>query len=239
MALKLLLSTVALSAAVLSRPTARDAAASDCDDVHIFLARGTWEDYPGRQISVVYAICNGTGTASCGYEDIQYPASFLAPPYCDSEGLGVTHGTDQLTSYAKKCPKAQLVVSGYSQGAQVVGNILGGQQGGSTGCTDQNTTGLVPDASPVSKIKAVTLFGDVTHVANQTYNTGNGTADNGLDPRTGTQLERLNEFSDLLQSWCLDDDPVCALGDDDSAHTSYFDLFSQDAGDWVLAKLTL
>lgn len=46
-------------------------------------------------------------------------------------------------------------------------------------------------------------------------------------------------YSDLLQSWCLDEDPVCALGDDINAHLSYFDIFSEVAGDWVLEKLTL
>lgn len=29
-------------------------------------------------------------------------------------------------------------------------------------------------------VKAAVLFGDVTHVANQTYNTANGTADDGV-----------------------------------------------------------
>lgn len=62
-----------------------------------------------------------------------------------------------------------------------MGNILGGQAGGSTGCTDQNTTGFAsPTSSPASNIIAVILFGDVTHVANQTYNTANGTAYNGV-----------------------------------------------------------
>lgn len=91
------------------------AASATCDDVHIFLARGTGEDYPGRQISVVYAICNGTGSAACGYEDVEYPATLLVPEYCTSEGLGVTHGTDQITEYAARCPDAQIVLSGYSQ----------------------------------------------------------------------------------------------------------------------------
>lgn len=169
----------------------------------------------------------------------------------------MTHGTAQITAYAENCPASQLVLTGYSQGAQVVGNILGGQAGGSTGCTDQNSTGFAsPTASPASNIGAVVLFGDVTHVANQTYNTANGTAHDGvshriqslygqwlitlqIDPRTGTQLERLNEYSDVLQSWCLAEDPVCAQGNDGNAHTAYFDVFSQEAGDWVLAKLTL
>lgn len=60
-----------------------------------------------------------------------------------------------------------------------------------------------------------------------------------IDPRTGTQLERLNKYSDLLQSWCLENDPVCAGGDDIDAHLSYFDLFSEAARTWVLGKLTL
>lgn len=58
---------------------------------------------------------DGTGTASCGYEDIQYPASFVLPEYCESEGLGVLHGTSQIEAYAKACPDSQLVLSGYSQ----------------------------------------------------------------------------------------------------------------------------
>ena len=83
----------------------------DCETVHVFLARGTGEDYPGRQSSLVTAICDGID--SCGYEDIQYPATYL--DYCGSEGLGVIHGTSQVEDYASQCPDAQLVLSGYSQ----------------------------------------------------------------------------------------------------------------------------
>lgn len=85
---------------------------TDCDAVHVFLARGTSEPYPGRQSSVVSAVCDGI--SSCGYEDIQYPASFV-PDYCTSVGVGVVNGTAQITAYATQCPDAQLVLSGYSQ----------------------------------------------------------------------------------------------------------------------------
>lgn len=96
--------------------TPRQTSTDDCADVHIFLARGTSEEYPGRQINVVYAICNGTGaTATCDYEDIVYPASFVLPDYCVSVGEGVTAGTAQITDYASRCPDSQLVISGYSQ----------------------------------------------------------------------------------------------------------------------------
>lgn len=108
------LSLLALLPLVLGSPIDNSRQTSDCDDVHIFLARGTNEDYPGRQISIVYAICNSTETATCGYEDIVYPAAFT-PTYCTSEGLGVLHGTQQIEAYASQCPEAQLVLSGYSQ----------------------------------------------------------------------------------------------------------------------------
>lgn len=110
-----------LASPILSHSRQQATSADDCDDVHVFLARGTGEDYPGRQISVVWAICNGTeaddgaAAASCGYEDVQYPATLLLPEYCTSEGLGVTHGTAQITEYASRCPDSQLVLSGYSQ----------------------------------------------------------------------------------------------------------------------------
>ncbi|KAI7788707.1 hypothetical protein LA080_008597 [Diaporthe eres] len=220
----------------LGHPTLDGRQTQDCEAVHVFLARGTSEDYPGRQISVVNAVCSGI--SSCGYEDIQYPASFV-PDYCTSVGVGVVNGTSQITAYATRCPNAQLVLSGYSQGAQVVGNILGGQSGGSTGCTTQDSTGLDPSSSPAVQIAAAAFFGDVTHVGNQTYNVESGAPFDGIYPRTGTQLERLNVFSTKLRSWCLADDPVCALGNDGAAHTSYFTLFSEEAGAWVQTKLTL
>ena len=97
---------------VLGHPTIGSRQTADCDAVHVFLARGTSEDYPGRQISVVNAVCDGI--TSCGYEDIQYPASF-SPDYCTSVGAGVVNGTSQVTAYATRCPDAQLVLSGYSQ----------------------------------------------------------------------------------------------------------------------------
>ncbi|KAI3392479.1 hypothetical protein diail_5671, partial [Diaporthe ilicicola] len=106
------------------------------------------------------------------------------------------------------------------------------------------------------EVVAAAFFGDVTHVANQTYNVASGAAFNGVSatfppfgiqkkpikftliyPRMGTPPERLNEFSTNFRSWRLADDPVCAQGDDAAAHTSYFTIFSEEAGAWVQTKL--
>ncbi|KAH6842440.1 Alpha/Beta hydrolase protein [Chaetomium sp. MPI-CAGE-AT-0009] len=206
-----------------------------CQDVHIFLARGTSEPYPGRQSKIVSAVCQGI--RSCGYEDIVYPASFN-PSYCASVSAGISVGTSQLTAYARRCPNSKLVLTGYSQGAHLVGDILGGGGGSSfAGCTQSTNTGLNPATSPGNKIVAALLFGDVRHAANQPYNTGTGVSGNGLWRREGAQLQSLNRFSNVLRSWCLAGDNVCAGGSDPQAHTSYFDVFSPEAGAWVKTKL--
>lgn len=82
LALALAILPLSISALPVATTTA---AATTCEDVHLFLSRGTGEDYPGRQISIVYAVCNGTiGTdVTCGYENIQYPAT-IAVPECKS-----------------------------------------------------------------------------------------------------------------------------------------------------------
>ncbi|OTA52351.1 carbohydrate esterase family 5 protein [Hypoxylon sp. EC38] len=197
---------------------------STCENIHFFIARGTDEEYPGRQGALVNAVCEGM--SSCGYEDIIYPAS-LDPiaGYCDSAFAGVTNGTAQITAYAESCPDSQLILTGYSQGAHVVGDILGGGGGNFSFiidiCTQPTNTPLSPDSSPGNKIVAATFFGDLRHTASQTYNAGTGADENGVSTLR-LELQSLNRFTELLQSWCFVDDPVCARGGDSDAHTAYF-----------------
>ncbi|OTA90627.1 carbohydrate esterase family 5 protein [Hypoxylon sp. CO27-5] len=209
-----------------------------CEDIHFFIARGTDEEYPGRQGALVNAVCEGM--SSCGYEDIIYPAS-LDPiaGYCDSAFAGVTNGTAQITAYAESCPDSQLVLTGYSQGAHVVGDILGGGGGNFLViCTQPTNTPLSPDTSPGNKIVAATFFGDLRHTASQTYNAGTGADENGLWPRPELELQSLNRFTELLQSWCFVDDPVCARGGDGDAHTSYFnDEYLNEYVEWIRSHI--
>lgn len=118
----------------------------ECDAVHIFIARGSTEPYPGRQSAVVDAVC--ADITSCGYEDIIYPATF--EDYCNSAAAGVANGTAQVTAYAERCTDAKLVLTGYSQGAQVVGDILGGGGGPFQDCEQVFNEPLSPDTAPGS-----------------------------------------------------------------------------------------
>ncbi|KAI8964244.1 carbohydrate esterase family 5 protein [Daldinia sp. FL1419] len=213
-----------------------------CADVHIFLSRGNNEQYPGRQGKLVRAIC--AEIEGCDYEDITFNNA-LVVEYCSAVEAGRKAGIDQITAYNKRCPDAKLVVSGYSQGAHVLGDILGG--GGGVffqDCTTPTVPGLDPDSAPGNAIAAALLFGDTRHTANQPYNTLGGASINGLFPRGGRQLEGLRNFAGVLRDWCQEDDPICAEGDGKQTynvqhHLNYFDVYSGAAAQWVKSKLSV
>jgi hypothetical protein len=120
--------------------------------VHIFLAKGWNEPYPGRQGKLAGAICYGSD--SCDYEDILF-VNTLTDDYCASVTEGTNNGLAQMSTYAARCPDSRLALTGYSQGANVAGNILaggGGIFGNSTSnCTIATTPGLDPTTSPGNK----------------------------------------------------------------------------------------
>jgi hypothetical protein len=168
---------------------------SACQDVHIFLGRGNNEPVPGRKGKIVDAICSGLG--SCDFEDFAMDNT-LESNYCTAVTQGADNGTAQITAYNKRCPDSTLVVSGYSQGGQVVGDILGGG-----GCVQPDNSGLDPSTLPGSNSECLTvpkrkihhaddcnpvaaalISANVRHTANQPYNVQVGAGDNGLYPRT-------------------------------------------------------
>ncbi|TEA19415.1 Acetylxylan esterase 2 [Colletotrichum sidae] len=224
--------TLALPLASASSVAARQSTgAAECRDVHVFLARGNNEPYPGRQGKLAAAIC--AGLDGCDYEDIRF-WNPLEAPYCRSVEEGAANGTAQVAAYNARCPDAKLVLSGYSQGGHVVGDMLGG--GGGTffqDCRQKGNAGLDASKAPGNKISAVLIFGDVRHTANQAYNYLSGAGAGGLFPRPADQLAGMAQYADVLRSYCVDSDPICAGGDTSANHLNYFDIYSTDAGKWV------
>ncbi|KAF5857737.1 hypothetical protein ETB97_005372 [Aspergillus alliaceus] len=57
---------------------------------------------------------------------VDYPATWDNPPYSISEGQGVNETRRMLEEYTSTCPNSDIVLLGYSQGAQVVADVLCG-----------------------------------------------------------------------------------------------------------------
>lgn len=217
-----------------SQASTIDVRQDGCKDVHIFLARGNNEPYPGRQGKLVNAICNGL--SSCDYEDIKFynPGN---SNYCAAVQEGAANGLSQMTAYNQKCPDSKLVLSGFSQGANVAGDILGGGGGQIFGCTQGSNAGFNTKSGPGKMIAAAMLFGDVRHTANQAYNFLDGASHNGAAPRTSEMLKNMAAYGDDLRSYCPKGDPVCAGGSITADHLNYFDLYSESAAAWVHERL--
>lgn len=114
-----------------------------CSTVHVFLVRGTNEPYPGRQLPTAVAIC---ADWDCSWSNIEYPAVFN--DYCESAETGIANLGKAVTDYATRCPDAKIVLSGHSQGGQVVGDYLGGGGGNASSCVQETSQGISPGTFP-------------------------------------------------------------------------------------------
>lgn len=217
-------------AAAQTTPPKLDAA---CSDVVIFMARGNDAPYrDGRTFPFVEATCGKLTAAgkTCDYMDIQFDVT-LGGDYCAQVAEGARNGMAQITAFQQKCPCTHIVVNGYSQGAHVVGDVLGGPGG----CTFVSN-GL-DSTSPAGKaIAAALLWGDVMHTANQPYNVLDG-ATKQKNPRSSGDLARLSRYAPVLRSYCAAGDPVCAGGDVVADHLNYFELYTDEASSWVVSKI--
>lgn len=81
-----------------------------CAAVHILIARGTTEEYPGDMGSLANLIIANNDDAD--YEDVIYPATF---DYISSTRQGMSVTMNQLTAYVEACPQSKIVLLGYSQ----------------------------------------------------------------------------------------------------------------------------
>ena len=96
--------------------------------VHIIAARGSEED-PGegkcQSVSdlIKAAVPNSDDVA------VVFPATLLE--YESSESTGVANMAGQIQNYTQACPNTKIMLIGFSQGGQIVGDVLGGGSFGS------------------------------------------------------------------------------------------------------------
>ncbi|MFL6125557.1 cutinase family protein [Actinophytocola sp.] len=202
---------------------------TDCAAVHVITARASTER-PGEGITgaLVTQIVNSSDQ-SVSRASVDYPATL--GNYAGSSAQGVAALTEQLTDQVQKCPDQKIVLAGYSQGAHVVLDVLGGGGGGGLG----RATPPV-DASIASHVTAVATFGDPRHVVDQPFDVGTSNR-NGLFPRSAAQLKVLAGLADRIQAFCDSGDTFCDRGANTAVHLTYLNRYRDDAAEFVLGKI--
>jgi acetylxylan esterase len=88
-----------------------------CAPVHIIVARASTEA-KGYGVTGILARALVKAIPGATSEPVDYPA--VLSPYFQSEAAGVRAAKKLLTDYVIKCPNSKIVLSGYSQGSDVV-----------------------------------------------------------------------------------------------------------------------
>jgi hypothetical protein len=220
---------IAMSAA-LATPALAVPSSGGCAQVSIITARASTEAAgEGITGALVTQVVNAS-TQTVSRASVNYPATLNN--YANSSLQGINALKTQLTNLVNSCPNTKVVLMGYSQGAHVVGDVLGGGQGGSLG------TATAPIASNISShVVAVATFGDPRHVQNgPNFNTGTANA-NGRFPRSSAQVNALNAFSPRIRSWCDNNDTFCDSGFSTNVHLTYLNRYQNAAASFVLGRI--
>jgi len=208
---------------------AADQPATTCADVAIITARASTEAAgEGITGNLVTQIIN-TSNQNVSRASVSYPATLNN--YNSSSLQGINALKTQLTTEVTNCPNEKIVLLGYSQGAHVVLDVLGGGQGGSLG------TATPPIASNISShVTVVATFGDPRHVPNQAFDLGTSRR-NGLFPRSATQLQVLSGFASKIEAFCDTNDEFCDSGASLNVHLTYLNRDQNAAASFVLGKI--
>lgn len=136
-----------------------------CSNVHIIIDRATNEE-PSQGVIGTLATLVSERIPGTTVEWVDYPAVLF--PYDQSTDAGSRMTKEAVRSYADNCPAAKLILMGYSQGAQVVGDVLVGGGG---------AIGLGPMSDPLEdnylkRIVAAIQMGDPRFAPNQPWDVG-------------------------------------------------------------------
>ena len=227
--LVLLTSSVMLASCSSSETSTTQPIVSSCFDVAILTVRAAGEA-PGEGVTsaVVDKIIAGT-PRRVERASINYPAD--PDNYASSVASGVISMKERLSAQISLCPNEKIVLLGYSQGAGVVLDALGGGGGGTLGATVSPVS-----ASVASHITAAVVFGDSRHVVGQSYNAGTATR-SGLYPRTGEQISALSALAARLRAYCDAGDPYCDSGSDLRVHLQYINRYQAEASQFVVTLI--
>jgi acetylxylan esterase len=228
----LLTATAAGGLALIAVPATQAGAvpsSGGCAAVSIITARASTEAAgEGITGALVTQVVNAS-RQTVSRASVNYPATL--GNYANSQAQGVSAAKTQLTNLVNSCPNTKVVLLGYSQGANVVGDVLGGGGGGSLGATTAPVA-----ANIASHVLAEVTFGDPRHVTNQAFDLGTSRRD-GLFPRTNGQLQVLAGQASKIQAYCDNNDEFCDSGASLNVHLTYLDRYQNQAANFILGKV--
>lgn len=201
--------TVLLAAAMLVAPGAcvASAAAEPCSDVDVIFARGTFEP-PGVGVTgqaFVDALQARLAPKTVEVTPVDYPASL---DFANGAGAGVADASRQVTAAVARCPKTDIVLGGYSQGAAVSGYVTSDSVPTNFPLPEGITGPMPPEVA--RHVSAVVLFG-----------TPSAGFLNFL-VRDAPPIEVGHLYTAKTVELCAAEDPVCSpSGNDRGAHGAY------------------
>jgi cutinase len=185
------------------------ASAAACPDIEVIFARGTFAPpgLGGIGDDFVNAVREKVGGKSLDVYAVVYPASIDFPRAVE----GITDAANHIENTAATCPNTKMVLSGYSQGAAVIGFVT--NNGLPAGVDPADVPKPMP-ASVASHVAAVALLGKPDPQFMQRI---------GSPPVTIGPL-----YASKALELCAPGDPICGDGNDSGAHQSYTNIGMTD-----------
>ncbi|KAF3227121.1 hypothetical protein TWF106_010609 [Orbilia oligospora] len=222
-------SLLAISQAIPPPPI--DPCAPYCADVYMISCRATLEVQGEGQIGQIAEYVQLATSQTVERVALEYPA--ILEGYAESAATGAEALKQLISKQAKECPNQKIVLMGYSQGAQVVGDAISGGGYGQMG-------ELIPGMSAelIDRITAVVLMGDPRHMACEEYHHGTARKEDGdgVFPRSPEQMAILNSYKNKISSYCNRKDALCAVGGRGNlgGHYDTISMFVTPAREWLL-----
>ncbi len=208
-----------------------------CAVAHVIGARGSTEAPGFGSMAALVKKIQGDVKATVSAQAVVYPAALL--PYEPSVVKGDEAVKQELTEEVERCPSQKIVMVGYSQGAQITGDALGGGGGNAPAIFEQTDGPPTPPVSSAiaSHVIALVMYGDPRRMPGESFDLGTDPGANGIFPRLASPNQSLSGFSSLIQSYCETGDPFCASGNNLGAHMHYPATYNRAANKFVKKQL--
>jgi hypothetical protein len=205
---------------------------SGCAAVNIIVARASTEAQGQGITGNLASMVQSNSKQTVSTEAVVYPATLQN--YASSESQGVTNAEQELATAVSNCPGQKQVLMGYSQGANVVLDMV-------TGNAEVNPSPVIgpSSAANLSHVSAIVALGDPGNIVKQAWDLGTDTANNGRFPRSASQLQALTNFgaANSTRSWCDTGDPFCAGGNNLNTHLTYLNRYQSAASSFVIQRI--